>query len=271
MAGRVLVTGANSGIGLATVIELAGRGFEVFGGVRSAAKARRVREAAEEAGVSASTVILDVTDAAACRHAVERVRPWALVNNAGVGAVGAVEDVDDETVRNTLETMLVGPARLARLCLPHMRAAGGGRIVMLSSIYGIATTPLSGWYQASKHGLEALSDALRVEVAGAGVKVILVEPGGFDTGIWDSADAHMERHRGSAFEDAYGRVKRSVGLAKPLMGDPSRVAKVVAKALTSRRPSPRYLVGLDARALAVYERVAPTRVKDRVARTILGI
>src|SRR2546426_3031418 len=186
-ARTVLITGANSGLGLATTVELARRGFDSVGTVRSAAKARAVREAAREVGAEVRTALLDVTEADACGRVMSRVKPWGLVNNAGTSFTGAVEDVTDEEARAALDTMVIAPMRLSRLALPHMRAQGGGRIVNVSSIYGLTTTPLTGWYQAAKHALEALSDALRMEVAQDGVEVVLVEPGGFKTGIWDSA------------------------------------------------------------------------------------
>jgi NAD(P)-dependent dehydrogenase (short-subunit alcohol dehydrogenase family) len=271
MARTVLVTGANSGIGLATVIELARRGFDATGSVRSAAKARQVRQAASEAGVRVGTVILDVTDARACVRVVDRLRPYGIVNNAGYPAMGAIEDIDDEESRRVVETMVFGPMRLARAALPFMREAGGGRIVNLSSIYGLTTTPLTGWYQACKHALEALSDALRVEVARDGISVVLIEPGGFKTGIWDEAAGDVERRAGSPYEDAYRRLRSGVRLTQPLMGDPSAVARTIAGAMTSRSPRPRYLVGYDARAIAFWDAVLPTEVKDRLARISLRL
>ena len=238
-----------------------------MGSVRTAAKGRQVRELAKAEGVEVETVILDVTDAAGCSSAIERVQPWGLVNNAGYGMTGAVEDISDEEAHAIFETMVFAPFRLARLALPHMRAAGGGRIVNLSSLYGITTTPLSGWYQGAKHAVEALSDALRTEVARDGVKVVLIEPGGFDTGIWDG---HSARH-GSLYENAYERVARGVQLARPRMGDPGQVARVIVRALESRRPKARYLVGRDAQAIALYDRLVPTPVKDRLTRLATGL
>src|SRR5437870_993391 len=123
----VLTTAASSGIGLASTIELARRGFRSVGSVRSATKARQVRAAAREADVDVETVLLDVTDAAACRRVVERLKPWGLVNNAGSSFSGAIEDVGDAEAREALDTMVLAPMRLARLSLPHMRVAGGGR------------------------------------------------------------------------------------------------------------------------------------------------
>ena len=167
--------------------------------------------------------------------------------------------------------MVLAPIRLARLALPEMRARGEGRIVNMSSVYGLTTTPMTGWYQACKHALEALSDALRVETAAFGVKVVLVEPGGFDTGIWDQAGSEIEGRAGSPYATASARVRSGIDLGRPLMGHPGGVARVVVRALQARRPSPRYLVGHDARAIAIYHSVVPAGVKDRLARLALGL
>jgi NAD(P)-dependent dehydrogenase (short-subunit alcohol dehydrogenase family) len=267
----VLVTGANSGIGLATVVELGRRGFDAVGSVRSRAKARTVLQTAAEADVSVRTVLLDVTDAVASARVIARLRPWGIVNNAGLPTTGAVEDVDDAEVRRSLETMLVAPMRLARLALPYMREAGGGRIVNVSSIYGLTTTPLTGWYQASKHALEAVSDALRVEVARDRIKVILIEPGGFRTGIWDQAEQDWDRRTGSRYAQAYSRSLQGVRISEYIMGEPEGCARVIAKALKAGRPAQRYLVGVDARAIALYQKLTPGGVRDRLARIALGL
>lgn len=269
--GTVLTTGANSGIGLATVLEVARRGYRSVGTVRSEAKADVVAKAAAAAGVDVETVLLDVTDAERGAEVIDEWRPYGLINNAGFSSTGAVEDVSDDEARQQLEAMVVAPVRLARLALPYMREAGQGRIINVSSIYGRATTPFSGWYQASKHALEALSDALRNEVAGAGVKVILVEPGGFKTGIWEENERDIARREGSRYGAAYQRTLLAIRLATTFAGDPAGVAKVIGGALSARAPRARYLVGYDAQALAVMESVTPTAVKDRVMRLALGL
>ena len=141
----VFTTGANSGIGLATVIELARRGYRSIGSVRSTEKADAVAKAAAGAGVEVETVLLDVTDASGCERALQGLSLYGLVNNAGYGQTGAIEDVSDDEVRALLETLVLAPMRLARLVLPAMRDQGGGRIVNVSSIAGRATAVISSW------------------------------------------------------------------------------------------------------------------------------
>ncbi|MGH9014313.1 MAG: SDR family NAD(P)-dependent oxidoreductase [Acidimicrobiia bacterium] len=267
----VLTTGANSGIGLSTVLEVARKGFRSVGTVRSDAKAETVARAAKDAGVDVETAILDVTDASGCEEVIDEIRPFGLVNNAGFSSTGAIEDVGDDEARFALETMVVAPVRLARLAVPHMRERREGRIVNVSSIYGRTTTPLTGWYQGAKHALEGLSDALRMEVAGAGIKVVLVEPGGFKTGIWEEHEREVEKRAGSRYEGAYRRTLSATRVTQPIMGHPDRVAKVIARALGSSRPRPRYLVGYDAQAIALWDRMTPTEVKDRLNRLFTGL
>lgn len=267
----VLVTGAGTGIGLASIIELSRRGFNAVGGVRSAAKARAVTRAARAAGVKVRTVTLDVTDAKQCERVIEELKPYGLINNAGVAASGAIEDVSDEAARLALETMVLAPARLARLAIPHMREQQGGRIVNISSIYGLMTTPLTGWYQAAKHALEALSDALRIEVASAGIAVVLIEPGAFRSNIWESASNELQQRLDSDYFTAYRRLEGGIKASQRLMGDPIDVARVIASVMTSKSPKARYLVGYDARAIDIYSKLLPTEVRDRLARMTLGL
>ncbi len=269
----ILTTGANSGIGLATTIELARRGFHSVGSVRSAAKAEIVHAAAAEAGVEVETVLLDVTDAAQCEQVLAGLALYGLVNNAGYSVTGAIEDVSDEDARQLLETMVIAPMRLARLALPSMRAAGDGRIINISSIMGRVSAPFGGWYTAAKHALETLSDSLRIEVARDGVKVVLIEPGGFDTGIWEETRRDIERHaeHGSRNVAAYERFLQLQRLAGPIMGSPAQCAGSIADVIGSRSPRSRYLVGLDAQALNLTSRLTPTMVQDRVVRLVLGI
>lgn len=269
----VLTTGANSGIGLATTIEMARRGYRSVGSVRSAAKADIVHKAAGDAGVQVETVLLDVTDAEQCEAVLADLDLFGLVNNAGYAVTGAIEDVSDDEARQLLETMVIAPMRLARLALPSMRARGEGRIVNISSILGRISNPLSGWYNASKHALEVLSDALCVEVARDGVKVTLIEPGGFKTGIWEDMERDIAKHEaaGSRNTEAYRRSMQAQRLVEPIMGSPEHCARAIADILAARKPRSRYLIGLDAQALNLTSRITPTVVQDRVARLVLGL
>jgi NAD(P)-dependent dehydrogenase (short-subunit alcohol dehydrogenase family) len=272
-AQTVLTTGANSGIGLATVLELARRGFRSVGSVRSQAKAKVVHAAAAGAGVEVDTVLLDVTDPAQCGAVVESLAPlYGLVNNAGYALTGAIEDVGDDEARQLFETMVHAPVRLVRLALPGLREQRG-RIVNISSIAGLATAPFAGHYTGAKHALEALSDALRMEVAGDGVKVVLVEPGGFKTGIWDEFERDIDRREagGTRHGPAYRRSLQAQRLLAPIMGSPEGCAKVIAGALTTSMPRSRYLVGVDAQLMLVAQRLTPSFVKDRVVRFGLGL
>jgi len=269
----ILTTGANSGIGLAATIELARRGYRSVGSVRSEAKANVVHAAAAAAGVEVETVLLDVTDAARCEEVVADLDLFGLVNNAGFAVTGAIEDVGDDEARAIFETMVLAPMRLARLALPAMRARSNGRIINVSSIMGRVSTPLGGWYTASKHALEVLSDSLRVETARDGVKVVLIEPGGFKTGIWEDMRRDVDKHTaaGSRNADVYERFLQLQRLSEPIMGSPEHCGRVIADIMGTRVPRSRYLVGVDAQALNLTSRLTPTIVQDRVVRLVLGL
>ena len=278
MSRSVLVTGANSGIGLVTALELAGAGYDVVGSVRSAAKAEVVQRAAAERGVRVRTVEIDVDDAASCEAGVKAVAeltgggPWALVNNAGYAQSGAVEDVGDEQARAQLETNVVAPVRLARLVLPSMRERGDGRIVNVSSVAGRLSTPLMGWYCASKHALEAVTDALRIEVEPDGVRVVLVEPGMFATDVWSAAkEGGFPTPTHARYAAAYARAEAVSGRGADKLPDPVWVARTVRVALSNPVPLARYVVGADAVTGILAETLAPTVVTDYVKSVGAGI
>lgn len=277
MGRSVVVTGANAGIGLATALELARAGYDVIGTARSAAKAATITEAAKAQNLDVRTVLLDVTDVASTEAAFAEVAeatgggPWAVVNNAGTAQAGAIEDVPDEHARDQFEVNVLGPVRVARLVLPAMRERGEGRIVMVSSVAGRACAPLLGWYCASKHALEAVTDALRVEVADAGVRVILIEPGAFGTGIW--ADTRYPDHPATpAFAAAYARNRSaSTRAAGTIMPDPVWVARTIRLALANPLPLARYLVGVDAYTGLIADKLVPTVVTDWVKGVGAGV
>ena len=276
MPKSVLVTGANSGIGLVTALELAAAGWDVYGSVRSPAKAEVVEKAAQDRGVRVRTVLLDVDDAQSCERGVAEVQErsggvYALVNNAGYAQSGAVEDVTDELVRSQLETNLVAPVRLARLVLPGMRARREGVIINISSIAGRLSQPLMGWYCASKHGLEAVTDALRMEVEGDGVRVVLVEPGMFGTDVWSAAkEGGFPEPTSAKYAAAYARAESLAGRSDRLP-DPVWVARTVRVALANPVPLARYLVGADAVGGLLTETFVPTVVTDYVKSVASGL
>jgi len=276
--GAVLVTGANSGIGLVTSVMLARRGWETWGTVRSKAKAKNLTDAAEEAGVAnrVKPVVLDVSDdKAVVRRWGELPDFYAVVNNAGYSEMGAVEEVSGDAARKQLDVNVIAPAVVASCALPAMRERGAGRIVMVSSMFGrAAIMPLNGWYHASKFALEALSDVLRMEVAGFGVRVSIVEPGFFKTGI--GADAKTRADARVAVEDspyraAYRRSASSVEAMERLAPPPDAVARVIVSAIESARPLRRYVVGADALALASTQPLIPRALTDAASRLLSGL
>jgi len=271
--GPVLVTGANSGIGLASALRFASRGWETWGTVRSEAKADELRAAARSAGCLelVRPLVLDVSDH---ERVVELWKElpdfYAVVNNAGYSQTGAVEEVTAAQARAQLDVNLIAPAIVASCALPGMRRLGGGRIVMVSSVAGrAAVLPLNGWYHASKFGLEALSDVLRVEVASFGVAVSIVEPGFFKTGITGRAREMASRgaeHRDSKYASAYERMDGWIALIERFAPPASVVAFAIVSAVESRFPLQRYVVGLDALAAIVGEAIAPRRLTDLAMR-----
>ena len=278
MSPSVLVTGASSGIGLATVLELAGAGYDVVGSVRTADKAELVGSAAAERGVAVRTVLMDVDDADSCRRGVEEVAaltdggPWAVVNNAGYAQSGAIEDVSDELVRAQLETNVVAPARIARLVLPRMRERGEGRIVNVSSVAGRVSLPLMGWYSASKHALEAVTDALRIEVEPDGIRVLLVEPGAFGTGIWSAAQGGaLPEPATERYAAAYARAATAAERGTGALPDPVWVARTIRVALANPVPLARYVVGADAVGGILAEALVPTAITDYVKGVTSGL
>ena len=278
--GTAVVTGASSGIGEATARHLDSLGFTVFAGVRKPADAERVDAAGSE---RLRALELDVTDADSVAAAAEKVREAtagtglaALVNNAGIAVTAPLEFVPIDELRNQLEVNVIGQVAVTQALLPGLRAARG-RIVNVSSIGGRIGLPLAGPYAASKFALEAISDSLRRELRHLGVKVVVIEPGGVKTPIWDkgtdTADAMLAKAPPEA-EQLYGGLTRSMRaeahkIATDTGVEPSVVAETIGKALTTERPKTRYLVGRDAKTRDAANRVLPDRAFDAlIARTL---
>lgn len=274
--GPVLVTGANGGIGLATTLRLAQRGWSVWGTVRSPAKASALRRAARAAGAGSRVrvVVLDVSDHGAVVARWRRLPDfWAVVNNAGGVLSGAVEEVSAAEATALLGINLVTPAVVSGCALPGMRRLGGGRIVMVSSMAGrAAVLPFHAWYHASKFGLEALSDVLRVEVAQFGVKVSVVEPGFVRTGIEGKAEAELRRRAASdsPYAAGYARTRQLTALVDRYAPSPDAVARAIVSAVEGRRPRRRYLVGAEA-PLVPAAALLPDELTDLAIRLVADL
>jgi NAD(P)-dependent dehydrogenase (short-subunit alcohol dehydrogenase family) len=265
----VLITGCSSGIGHATAQRLAADGWTVY------ATARNPETLADLEARGCRTLALDVTDEASMSAAVNAViaaegAVGVLINNAGYSQSGAVESVPLDQVRRQFETNVFGLIRMCQLVLPGMRAQRWGRIVNLSSMGGRLTFPGGGLYHASKYSVEAISDALRFEVRGFGVEVIVIEPGLIVTSfgqtaagsVGDTAGPYADFNRkvASATEGAYHGPMAKLG------GAPDAVAEVIAGALKSDRPKTRYPVTPSARLIIGLRRLLPDRVWDLAMR-----
>jgi NAD(P)-dependent dehydrogenase (short-subunit alcohol dehydrogenase family) len=267
----VLITGCSTGIGRATAERLAEDGWNVH------ATARRLEAIEDLAKRGCKTHALDVTDEDSMEAAaaeVEKDGPiGALVNNAGYSQSGAIETIPMSSVRKQFETNVFGLMRMCQLVLPGMRGAGSGRIVNLSSMGGKLTFPGGGVYHATKHAVEALSDALRYEVSEFGIQVVVIEPGLIITEFGETANAsiaEVEEHGPYAkFNENVGRVTANAyrGPMARLGAGPEAVAAKISKALTARRPSTRYKVTTSARAMMGMRRVMTDRMWDRMVRS----
>lgn len=268
----ILVTGASSGIGLDASRTLANRGWRVL------ATCRRADDAARLAELGLEPLVLDLAQetsvAEVAAEALERTggRLDALFNNAAFATPGAVEDLPRAALREIFETNLFGQIDLTNRVLPAMRRAGAGRVVMNSSVLGLVAAPWRGAYVATKFALEGITDALRMELAGSGVHVVLIEPGPIDTPFRRNSIPHFERHvdwRASPHRAAYeARLLPRLYSDAPGPGQhpPSAVTACLLRALDDPRPRPRYAVTNTTRGAALMRRLFPARLTDRLLR-----
>jgi NAD(P)-dependent dehydrogenase (short-subunit alcohol dehydrogenase family) len=263
----VLITGCSTGIGRATAERLARAGHTVY------ATARRPESIEDLKQSGCRTLALDVTSEESMSAAVAAVEEaeggiGALVNNAGYSQNGAVETVPLADVRAQFETNVFGLLRMCQLVLPGMRRRGEGTIVNISSMGGRLTLPGGGIYHATKHAVEALSDAMRFEVGGFGVHVVLIEPGIIRSSFGETAAGSVSAGDGpyAAFNAAvaHANATASEGPLGKLGGEPDDVAKVIEAAIAARRPRTRYRVTASARLLITQRRLLPDRAWDRV-------
>lgn len=262
----ILITGASSGIGACTAARLAANGATVFGAARTTSAIANIE------GVT--PVALDLTDEDSVRGSIEEVTRAAggvdvLINCAGYGEFGTIEETDLADARRQLEVNVLGAMGLIRAALPDMRAAGHGRIVNVSSLAGEFAAPLGGWYHASKFALEALSDSLRGEVAQFGIEVTLVQPSYVTTGWHEEALGRLERAsaRGpyAAMTVSMRRYFADPRLARQF-SNPDEVAALIARAATTRRPRTRYRIGAGANLAVALARILPARTFDAMTR-----
>ncbi len=282
-----LVTGASTGIGRASALRLAASGWTVLAGVREHAAGERL--AAEPAAAGrVHTLVLDVTDADQIAQAVTRVEEVsahagvspsggldALVNNAGIGVGGPLELISTEDMRKQFDVNVLAQVAVTQAMLPALRRARG-RIVFVSSVGGRVAMAFTAPYAASKHAIEALADALRVELHSSGVQVALVEPGSVATPIWEKARAEAESVRiPPELEPYYGKVPEAMGKvleSTARRGVPAeQVAQTIETALTAPRMKARYVVGRDARVMLAAKRLLPDHLFDTLARRVLGV
>jgi NAD(P)-dependent dehydrogenase (short-subunit alcohol dehydrogenase family) len=277
----VLITGASTGIGAACAMGCAGRGMAVFAGVRNL-KAGEALQA--KAGAAIIPIQLDVTDRESIARAAEMVERRAgerglfgLVNNAGIAIGSPLELIPLDQLRRQLEVNVIGQIAVTQAVLPLLRRARG-RIVNMGSIAGRGTIPMMGPYSASKHALEAVTDALRLELYPWGIEVSIIEPGAIATPIWETSrrvsleiEAEMPAEGKPLYESAANSIREMVNQAAARAIPPDAVVEAVLHALTARRPKTRYLVGRDAKLRAVMLKWLPDRVQDWILRLALNL
>lgn len=268
MSKIALVTGASSGIGAMTARELAKAGFTVY------AAARRVDKMKELKKDGIRPISLDLTNEESMVKCIETIlkesgRIDVLVNNAGYGSYGAIEDVPMDEARRQFDVNLFGMARLIQLVTPEMRKNHYGKIVNISSMGGKIWTKFGGWYHATKFAVEGFSDCLRMELAPFGIDVVVVEPGGIKTDWGLIAAKHLrETAKGGAYEQyankaADGMIKNYSG---NMLAKPELIARTVKKAVTKKRPRTRYLIGFMAKPMVITQKIFGDRVYDWVIR-----
>jgi NAD(P)-dependent dehydrogenase (short-subunit alcohol dehydrogenase family) len=264
----VLVTGASSGIGKAIVEDLAKKGYYVFASARSMNKLEAMRSSNIE------PLQLDVTDSDAVRKAVEHIKSCKgrldiLINNAGYGIYGTVEGLTQEQVRRAFDVNVFGLGQMTQAVLPLMRAQESGLIIYTSSVVGKVSTPVLGWYAATKHAVEGLTDALRLEVKPFGIKVVLVGPGSISTGFEDVAMATLaecndpECH--TDLRNGFSQVIRNGYSSAP---GPEVVLAQVNKAINARNPKARYIAGRDANMAIMMKGILSDGFFDRITESM---
>ena len=266
----VLITGASSGIGKDTAKTLLGQGYTVF------CAARRVEQMMDLEQLGGIPIKMDITKEEDLVAAVEQVKQThggvdVLINNAGFGMYGAMEDTTIDDARYQFEVNLFGLARLTQLVLPFMRDKRAGKIVNISSMGGKVYFPLGAWYHATKHALEGWSDCLRLELAQFGIDVIIIEPGIIQTSFVEvMVTPMMERSGKTAYAELANKIEKATKTASEKGGGspPSMIANAIAKAIRARKPKTRYAAGKLAKPLMFIRKWFGDRVFDRAVMSV---
>lgn len=277
----VLVTGGTDGLGRATAILLAQEGYRVFAAGRDAQKRAALEQFAEEHELRLETLALDVTDDVSAARAVGEIERRTggvdvLVNNAGIAIVAVMEEITLGDLRKQFETNMIAPVRMAQLVLPGMRERRRGRIINMSSIAGKISNPLMGPYSGSKHALEAVSDAMRMELAHFGIQVVLIEPGFIPTNINQASAGLSAMYVQNAAASAYARTysgflemwKKVVNRSR---SKPEDCARVILQAIRADSPKARYLVTREAKISAAMKWLLSDRRMDQITLRMLGM
>jgi NAD(P)-dependent dehydrogenase (short-subunit alcohol dehydrogenase family) len=257
----VLITGCSSGFGLLSALHFARQGDTVYASMRNTAKAGELEKAKQAEKLPIEIVQLDVIDEQSVKKAIKQVidqggRIDVLVNNAGIGHHGPIEETDDAELREIFDTNFFGAMNVVRHVAPHMRKQGSGTIVNVSSLAGRVPPPFSGVYSASKFALEAASESLHFELHPFGVRVVLIEPGGFETNIENTRRVSSRFTEGSPYLDLEKRFTASLSKlpAADARGDAQDVAVKIYDAVHDKEPKLRYLVGQDAEMIGGLKR-----------------
>lgn len=277
----VLVTGGTDGLGRATAILLASEGYRVFAAGRNSQKRAGLEQFAEEHKLPLETLDLDVASDESAERAVSEIERRAgavdvLVNNAGIAIAGVMEEVSLGDLRKQFETNVFGAVRMAQRVLPGMRERRRGRIVNMSSIAGQVSNPLMGPYSASKHALEAISDAMRLELESFGIRVVIIEPGIIPTNINRAGAELSSRYIGNAATSPYARVyfgflKTWQERVSATKATPEDCARVILHAIRAEAPKARYRVTRDAKVTMALRWLLSDRQMDRLTLRMLGL
>lgn len=267
-----VITGASSGIGSAAALRLLSLGFTVYGA------ARRLDRLETLASQGVKPLVLDVTDAKSIREGINSVlassgRIDVLVNNAGYGSYGAVEDVSQDEAKRQFDVNVFGAMELTKLVLPHMRLQGSGRVINISSVGGRAVGPFGGWYHGTKFALEALSDSLRMELKPFGIDVVVIEPGAIESEFQDIAASGLQATSGQGpYAERAKAMLASITDPKTVsrQSSPKVIADVIARAATANRPKTRYVAGFGARPFVTLRWLLPDRAFDSLISRVSG-